>query len=94
LDRAAAAAQQCGAIATHVYSSDTAFQDQAESAFVAAGASTTFNLSGPMPLNYAAAYSDLHVTGLNPAGNACLTNLAFVCDRFRIVQARWPDGSR
>ena len=34
------------------------------------------------------------VTGLNPAGNACLTDLAFVCDRFRIVQARWPEGSR
>jgi phenylacetic acid degradation protein paaN len=94
LASAASTAQQCGAIATHVYSSNGHFQDQAEAAFVAAGASTTFNLSGPMPLNYAAAYSDLHVTGLNPAGNACLTDLAFVCDRFRIVQARWPEGSR
>lgn len=94
LASAAAAALQCGAIATHVYSSDRSFQGNAEQAFVAAGASTTFNLSGPMPLNYAAAYSDLHVTGLNPAGNACLTDLAFVCDRFRIVQARWPQGSR
>jgi hypothetical protein len=47
-----------------------------------------------MPLNYAAAYSDLHVTGLNPAGNACLTDLAFVCNRFRIVQCRWPEGTR
>jgi acyl-CoA reductase-like NAD-dependent aldehyde dehydrogenase len=94
LHSAATTAQQCGAIATHVYSSNTEFQDDAEAAFVAAGASTTFNLTGPMPLNYAAAYSDLHVTGLNPAGNACLTDLAFVCDRFRIVQARWPEGSR
>ncbi|HET6565682.1 MAG TPA: aldehyde dehydrogenase family protein [Xanthomonadales bacterium] len=94
LASAAATALKCGAIATHVYSSNADFQDQAEAAFVAAGASTTFNLSGPMPLNYAAAYSDLHVTGLNPAGNACLTDLAFVCDRFRIVQARWPEGSR
>ncbi len=94
LRSAAATALKCGAIATHVYSSNQDFQDQAEEAFVAAGASTTFNLSGPMPLNYAAAYSDLHVTGLNPAGNACLTDLAFVCDRFRIVQARWPEGSR
>ncbi len=94
LASAARTAQLCGAIATHVYSTGKDFQNQAESAFVAAGASTTFNLSGPMPLNYAAAYSDLHVTGLNPAGNACLTDLAFVCDRFRIVQARWPEGSR
>jgi phenylacetic acid degradation protein paaN len=94
LASAAATALKCGAIATHVYSSNKEFQGQAEEAFVAAGASTTFNLSGPMPLNYAAAYSDLHVTGLNPAGNACLTDLAFVCDRFRIVQARWPAGTR
>jgi phenylacetic acid degradation protein paaN len=94
LASAADTAHECGAIATHVYSADKAFMDAAEQAFVAAGASTTFNLTGPMPLNYAAAYSDLHVTGLNPAGNACLTDMAFVCDRFRIVQARWPEGIR
>jgi hypothetical protein len=41
-----------------------------------------------MPINFAAAYSDYHVTGLNPAGNACLTDLAFVSDRFRIVQSK------
>jgi hypothetical protein len=43
-----------------------------------------------MPLNFAAAYSDYHVTGLNPAGNATLTNLAFVTGRFGIVQSRRP----
>ena len=41
-------------------------------------------------LNFAAAYSDYHVTGLNPAGNASLTDLAFVAGRFRIVQSRRP----
>jgi len=45
---------------------------------------------GPMPLNFAAAYSDYHVTGLNPAGNASLTDHAFVASRFRIVQSRRP----
>jgi hypothetical protein len=40
--------------------------------------------------NFAAAYSDYHVTGLNPAGNACLADLAFVAGRFRIVQNRRP----
>jgi len=55
LTSAADTAHQCGAIATHVYSTNPEFQDQAEAAFVAAGASTTFNLCGPMPLNYAAA---------------------------------------
>jgi hypothetical protein len=43
-----------------------------------------------MPLNFAAAYSDYHVTGLNPAGNATLTDLAFVAARFRITQQRAP----
>ena len=43
-----------------------------------------------MPINFAAAYSDYHVTGLNPAGNACLADLAFVANRFRIVQFREP----
>ena len=43
-----------------------------------------------MPLNFAAAYSDYHVTGLNPAGNATLTDLAFVASPFRITQSRAP----
>lgn len=94
LHRAAANARQHGAIATHVYSRRDGFLDAAEQAFLNAGASLTCNLTGPMPLNYAAAYSDLHVTGLNPAGNACLADLNFVCNRFRIVQCRWPEGTR
>jgi phenylacetic acid degradation protein paaN len=94
LQHAADDAKQHGAIATHAYSVRDEYLDAAENAFLAAGASLTCNLTGPMPLNYAAAYSDMHVTGLNPAGNACLTDLAFVCDRFRIVQCRWPEGTR
>jgi hypothetical protein len=46
-----------------------------------------------MPLNFAAAYSDYHVTGLNPAGNASLTQLAFVSSRFCISQSRRPARS-
>ena len=94
LRQATADARNHGAIASHVYSHDERFLDQAEESFLQAGASLSCNLTGPIPLNYAAAYSDLHVTGLNPAGNACLTDLAFVCDRFRIVQCRWPEGTR
>ena len=55
-----------------------------------AGANLSINLHGAMWINFAAAYSDYHVTGLNPAGNACLTDLAFVTSRFRIVQRRIP----
>ena len=60
-------------------------------AYSASGAQLTCNLTGPMPLNFAAAYSDYHVTGLNPAGNATLTDLAFVASRFRITQVRAPE---
>ncbi|QFU77316.1 phenylacetic acid degradation protein PaaN [Halioglobus maricola] len=80
-------ARECGAITSHVYSLDEAFLDKAEVAYNEAGASVACNLVG-MPINFAAAYSDYHVTGLNPAGNACLADLAFVASRFRIVQSK------
>ncbi|MEP4149118.1 MAG: phenylacetic acid degradation protein PaaN [Halioglobus sp.] len=80
-------ARECGAITSHVYSVDEKFLDKAEAAFNEAGASVACNLIG-MPINFAAAYSDYHVTGLNPAGNACLADLAFVASRFRIVQSK------
>lgn len=81
-------ARECGAITSHVYSTDPAFLEQAVEAYHDAGASVACNLTG-MPINFAAAYSDYHVTGLNPAGNACLSDLAFVANRFRIVQAKY-----
>jgi phenylacetic acid degradation protein paaN len=80
-------ARERGAITSHVYSVDDGFLDRAEVAYHDAGASVACNLVG-MPINFAAAYSDYHVTGLNPAGNACLTDLAFVANRFRIVQSK------
>ncbi|NIB43335.1 phenylacetic acid degradation protein PaaN [Pseudomaricurvus alkylphenolicus] len=76
-----------GAITSHVYSANTEFLQRAQDAYNLAGASVACNLVG-MPINFAAAYSDFHVSGLNPAGNACLTDLAFVANRFRIVQRK------
>ena len=90
LDRASADAKQIGALTAFLYSTDGAFVQQAEDAYADAGAQLTCNLTGPMPLNFAAAYSDYHVTGLNPAGNASLTETSFVASRFRIVQSRSP----
>ncbi|MCB1677674.1 MAG: phenylacetic acid degradation protein PaaN [Halioglobus sp.] len=84
---ATANARERGAITSHVYSVNEAFLAEAVEAYHAAGASVACNLRG-MPINFAAAYSDYHVTGLNPAGNACLTDLAFVASRFRIVQSK------
>jgi len=88
LARATADAQAHGAIASYVYSVSREFRDHAERAFWRAGASVAFNLVRQSPINFTAAFSDYHVTGLNPAGNACLTDLAFVADRFRIVQSK------
>lgn len=80
-------AKDCGAITSHVYSTDADFLETAQDEFNLAGASVACNLVG-MPINFAAAYSDFHVTGMNPAGNACLTDLAFVANRFRVVQRK------
>ncbi len=82
--------KQVGGLTAFLYSTDEAFIAQAEQAYAHAGAQLTINLTGPMPLNFAAAYSDYHVTGLNPAGNASLTDMAFVASRFRVTQSRRP----
>ena len=88
LHRAAEDARQHGAIACYAYSTDADFCDQIEDAFADAGASVGINLRRQLPINYTAGYSDFHVTGLNPAGNACLTDIAFVARRFRVVQSK------
>jgi len=90
LGEAAADAKAGGGITAFLYSTDAAYVERGIAAYSAAGAQLTCNLTGPMPLNFAAAYSDYHVTGLNPAGNATLTDLAFVASRFRITQSRAP----
>jgi acyl-CoA reductase-like NAD-dependent aldehyde dehydrogenase len=90
LQQATADVRAAGGITAFVYSTREDFVEAAESAYAQAGAQLTCNLTGPMPLNFAASYSDYHVTGLNPAGNATLTDPSFVSTRFRIAQSRRP----
>jgi acyl-CoA reductase-like NAD-dependent aldehyde dehydrogenase len=90
LKQATQDARSQGGLTAFLYSTREEFIAQAENAYARAGAQLTINLVGAMPLNFAAAYSDYHVTGLNPAGNATLTNLAFVAGRFGIAQSRRP----
>lgn len=90
LRTAASDVREAGGITAFVYSTREDFLVRAESAYAGAGAQLTCNLTGPMPLNFAASYSDYHVTGLNPAGNATLTDASFVAARFRIAQSRRP----
>ena len=82
--------REFGGLTAFVYATDEAYIAQAQDAYARAGAQLTINLTGAMPLNFAAAYSDYHVTGLNPAGNAALTHLAFVANRFCVTQSRRP----
>ena len=84
---ATADARDHGAIASYTYTIDEAFLDRTLDAFAAAGASVGVNLVRHLPINFTAAFSDFHVTGLNPAGNASLTDAAFVAGR--IVRAMW-----
>ncbi len=93
VEEATRLARTRGSISSYLYSTDEDFIAWAEPLYEAAGANLSINLTGAMWINFAAAYSDYHVTGLNPAGNACLADLAFVASRFRIVQRRRPSAS-
>ena len=71
-----------GAITAALYDTDEARILRAADAFAAAGVNLSVNLTGNIFVNQSAAFSDFHVTGLNPAGNASLTDAAFVAGRF------------
>ena len=90
LHQATTDVKEFGGLTAFLYSTNEDFIARAEAAYARAGAQLTINLTGAMPLNFAAAYSDYHVTGLNPAGNASLTHLAFVAARFCVTQSRRP----
>ena len=85
--RAAALARRKGAITAGLYDTDEARIHEAADAFAQAGVNLSVNLTGAIYVNQSAAFSDYHVTGLNPAGNASLTDAAFVTGRF--VWAMW-----
>jgi phenylacetic acid degradation protein paaN len=85
---AKAAALQNGAITWLAYTTDDPTLDAVIDAAVEAGVSVAFNLTGGLFVNQSAAYSDFHVTGGNAAGNASLTDPAFVARRFVIVGVR------
>jgi phenylacetic acid degradation protein paaN len=90
LDIATTSALERGAITWLVYTTDEDVAEAAENAAVEAGVSIAFNLTGGLFVNQSAAFSDFHVTGANPAGNASLTDPAFVAGRFRVVGVRKP----
>jgi phenylacetic acid degradation protein paaN len=88
--RAAEGARAKGAITALLYTTDEQVREEAERAFARAGVALSENLTGGVFVNQSAAFSDFHVSGANPAGNACLTDAAFVAGRFRVAMVRRP----
>jgi phenylacetic acid degradation protein paaN len=88
--RATGSAKTRGAITAALYSADDALVAEAASAYAVAGVALSVNLTGGIYVNQSAAFSDYHVSGANPAGNACLTDTAYVAGRFRVVCVRRP----
>lgn len=77
-----------GAITLGVYSTSEAVLQQAEDLAMDVKVALSCNLDGGVFVNQSAAFSDFHGTGANPAANACLTDTAFVANRFVVVQSR------
>lgn len=86
--RAKKTSQEHGAITWSVYSSHEEVIEATEFASLDAGVALSINLTGGIFVNQSAAFSDFHATGANPAANACLSDSAFVANRFRVVQSR------
>jgi phenylacetic acid degradation protein paaN len=85
---ASQSARRKGAITASLYSTSEGVIDEAADAFARAGVALSVNLTGGIYVNQSAAFSDYHVSGANPAGNACLTDSAFVANRFRVASMR------
>ena len=87
---AAQLAREHGAISCGAYTTDSAIKEQIMDEMSLAGTPVSFNLTGGIYVNQNAGFSDFHVTGGNPAGNASFTNPEFVIKRFTWVGFREP----
>lgn len=87
------AAAEVGAITWSAYTTSPSVLETIQEAALEVGVPLSCNLTGQIYVNQAAAFSDYHVSGCNPSGNATLTDAAFVAPRFRVVQMRVPAPS-
>ncbi|WP_343700949.1 phenylacetic acid degradation protein PaaN [Chitinophaga sp.] len=71
-----------GAITCAAYTTDETVKDKIADAMNSAFTPVSFNFTGFIWVNQHAAFSDFHVTGGNPAGNASFTNQEFIVKRF------------
>ncbi len=91
IELAADLAKKHGAISCGAYTSDNNVKNQIMNRMASSFTPVSFNLTGNIYLNQHAAFSDFHVTGGNPAGNASFTNPEFVIKRFVWVGFREPE---
>ena len=79
---AAEMAAEHGAITCAAYTTDAETEAKIQDAMERSFAPVSFNLTGFIWVNQHAAFSDFHVTGGNPAGNASFSNPEYVNKRF------------
>jgi phenylacetic acid degradation protein paaN len=77
-----------GAISCGAYTTDPNIKEKIADEMALAATPVSFNLTGGIYMNQNAAFSDFHVTGGNPAGNASFTNPDYVNKRFTWVGHR------
>lgn len=83
-------ALQHGAISCGAYTTDANIKEKIADEMAQAATPVSFNLTGGIYMNQNAAFSDFHVTGGNPSGNASFTNPEYVTKRFTWVGHREP----
>ncbi|MFY0591141.1 phenylacetic acid degradation protein PaaN [Roseivirga sp.] len=83
-------AESYGAISCGAYTTDEEMKEFIADEMSLAATPVSFNLVGQIFVNQNAAFSDFHVTGGNPAGNASFTNPDYVNRRFTWVGMREP----
>lgn len=88
LELAERSVRRHGAMTLGLYSTDDAYVDLMVNAARRARVALSINLTQSVMVNQSAGFSDFHATGGNPAANAAYTTLAFVADRFVVVQHR------
>jgi phenylacetic acid degradation protein paaN len=79
-----------GAISCGAYTTDSEVKEKIADEMAFAATPVSFNLTGGIYMNQNAAFSDFHVTGGNPSGNASFTNPEYVTKRFTWVGHREP----
>ena len=79
-----------GAISCGAYTTDSVVREKIADEMSLAATPVSFNLIGGIYMNQNAAFSDFHVTGGNPSGNASFTNPEYVTKRFTWVGHREP----